>query len=140
MIDVDPQNLAYALVQLAHNFGAVAVTGGAVAGWMTQRRAAAQATALVWLTLAGWALQAASGAGFGLISLAYYGQFPDLHGVAVAALLIKLSCATAALILSTLLLKFSSAWSAARRRNVWSVLVGLAATALSAAAFLRWFA
>jgi hypothetical protein len=137
---VDPQNLAYALVQLAHNFGAVAVTGGAVAGWVAQRRDPRQATGLVWLVLAGWALQAASGAGFGLISLAWYGQFPDLHGVAVAALVIKLSCATAGLLLALLLLKFSGAWSAARHRHAWSGLVGLAATALSAAAFLRWFA
>ena len=137
---MDPQNLAYALVQLAHNFGAVAVTGGAVAGWVTQRRAPGQATGLVWLVLAGWALQAASGAGFGLISLAWYGQFPDLHGVAVAALVIKVSCATAGLLLAMLLLQVSGAWSATRRRHVWSGLVGLAASALSAAAFLRWFA
>jgi len=137
---VDPQNLAYALVQLAHNFGAVAVTGGAVAGWMIRRRNATQPSAVVWLVLGGWMLQAASGAGFGLISLAYYGKFPDLHGVAVAALVVKLSCATAGLVLSMLFLKFAGAWSAARRSYVWSALVGLAATALSAAAFLRWFA
>lgn len=136
---MDPQNLAYALVQLAHNFGAVAVTGGAVAGWLIQRRDTPP-RALVWLVLAGWTLQAASGAGFGLISLAYYGQFPDLHGIAVAALVIKLSCATAGMLLGMLLLKFSDAWSAARHRHAWSGLVGLAATALSAAAFLRWFA
>lgn len=137
---MDPQNLAYALVQVAHNFGAVAVTGGAVAGWLALRRDAAHGPALVWLVLAGWAMQAASGAGFGLISLAWYGQFPDLHGIAVAALLIKLSCATAGLILGALLLKFSGSWSAGRRRQAWGGLVGLAATALSAAAFLRWFA
>lgn len=137
---MDPQNLAYALVQVAHNFGAVAVTGGAVAGWMIHRRDAVQPTALVWLILAGWALQAASGAGFGLISFAYYGKFPDLHGVAVAALVVKLSCATAGLVLSMLFLKFAGGWSAARRRYGWHTLVGLAATALSAAAFLRWFA
>ncbi len=136
---MDPQNLAYALVQLAHNFGAVAVTGGAVAGWLIQRRDTPP-RALVWLVLAGWALQAASGAGFGLISLAWYGQFPDLHGIAVAALVIKLSCATAGLLLAMLLLKFSGAWPPARHRHAWSGLVGLAATALSAAAFLRWFA
>jgi hypothetical protein len=90
---VDPQNLAYALVQLAHNFGAVAVTGGAVAGWLRQRHGLAPAAGLIWLVLAGWLLQAASGASFGLISFAWYGQFPDLHGIAVAALMIKLSCA-----------------------------------------------
>lgn len=137
---MDLQNLAYALIQVAHNFGAAAVIGGAVAGWLIQRRDVLPASALVWLTLAGWTLQAASGAGFGLVSLAYYGKFPDLHGVAVAALAIKLSCATAGLILGTLLLKLSGTWSVARRRRAWSGLVGLAATALSAAAFLRWFA
>jgi hypothetical protein len=137
---VDLQNLAYALVQVAHNFGAVAVTGGAIGGWLLLRRNAAQPRALTWLVLAGWALQAASGAGFGLISLAWYGQFPDLHGVAVAALLVKMSCATAGLILGTLLLRFSAVWSAAGRLKAWGGLVGLAATALSAAAFLRWFA
>ena len=137
---MDTQNLAYALVQLAHNFGAVAVTGGAVAAWMIHRRDAAPPTALVWLVFAGWTLQAASGAGFGLISFAYYGKFPDLHGVAIVALVVKLSCATAGLVLSMLLLKFAGGWSAARRRDIWSALVGLAATALSAAAFLRWFA
>ena len=137
---MDPQNLAYALVQLAHNFGAVAVTGGAVAGWLRQRNGTARATGLLWLVLAGWMLQAASGAGFGLISLAYYGQFPDLHGIAVGALVVKLSCAAAALLLSFLLLKFAGAWPAARRRYAWGALGGLAATALSAAAFLRWFA
>lgn len=137
---MDLQNLAYALIQLAHNFGAVAVTGGAVAGWLSQRRESAPATALLWLVLAGWALQAASGAGFGLISLAYYGRFPDLHGVAVVALVLKLSCATGGLLLSLLCLKFADSWPAARRRHAWAVLVGLAATALSAAAFLRWFA
>ena len=137
---MDLQNLAYALVQLAHNFGAVAVTGGAVAGWLSLRRDAAPTSGLLWLVLAGWALQAASGAGFGLISLAYYGQFPDLHGVAVVALLVKLTCATAGLLLSLLSLKFADSWSAARRSYAWTALVGLAATALSAAAFLRWFA
>ena len=126
---MDLQNLAYALVQLAHNFGAVAVTGGAVAGWLTQRKDVPQA-ALVALVLAGWTLQAASGAGFGLISFAYYGQFPDLHGIAIVALVVKLSCATAGLVISLLFLKFAGAWSAARRRYVWRALTGLAATAL----------
>lgn len=137
---MDLQNLAYALVQVAHNFGAVAVTGGAVGGWLMLRRDATAPRALTWLVLAGWALQASSGAGFGLISFTSYGQFPDLHGIAVAALLVKMSCATAGLILGLLLLRFSAAWSAARRLKAWSGLVGLAATALSAAAFLRWFA
>lgn len=137
---MDLQNLAYALVQLAHNFGAVAVTGGAVAGWLIERNAAPQPRELGWLVLAGWGLQAASGAGFGVVSLAYYGHFPDLHGVAVAALAVKLSCATVALILSIFVVKFAGDWPLARRRQLWGALAGLAAMALAAAAFLRWFA
>lgn len=137
---MDLQNLAYALVQLAHNFGAVAVTGGAVAGWTLQRSDTTPPPALLWLVFAGWMMQAASGAGFGLISLAYYGQFPDLHGVAVVALVVKLSCATAGLLLSLFCLKLADRWSPIQRRTAWTALVGLAATALSAAAFLRWFA
>ena len=50
--------------------------------------------------MAGWAAQAASGGAFGFVSWLYYGRFPDIHGIAVAA---------------------------------------LAATALTAAAVLRWF-
>ncbi len=137
---MDPQNLAYALVQVAHNFGAVAVAGGGLAGWLMQRRGAAPLSALAWLVVAGWAVQAASGAGFGLISLAWYGQFPDLHGIAVAALLVKLGCASAGLILGALLARFSGGWPAVRRALAWAALAGLGATALSAAAFLRWFA
>lgn len=135
---MDPQNLAYALTQILHNFGAVAVTGGAVAArWPMQsfdRR-----RALAWLVLAGWGTQAASGALFGAISHAAYGQFPDIHGIALAALFLKMGCAATGFGLAASVLAFGGGWSEPRRALAWSALVALAATALCAAAFLRWF-
>lgn len=136
---MDVQNLAYALVQVAHNFGAVIVTGGAVAAYSRLRAGAAAPPWLGWLVLAGWAVQAVSGAGFGAISYAYYERFPDLHGIALAALAIKMGCATAGFAAAAITLKFSGSWSPARRRIVWGGLVALAAIALTSAAFLRWF-
>ena len=82
------ENLAYAVVQVVHNFGAAAVVGGALAArWLAAPDVRRQRQ-LAWLVLAGWAAQAGSGALFGAISLHYYGQFPDLHGTAVAALVL----------------------------------------------------
>ena len=126
---MDPQNLAYALIQLVHNFGAVAVVGGAVAAhW------------LAWLVLGGWLAQAASGAGFGAISYLFYGQFPDIHAIARAALLLKMACATGGILLAAGYLRRGADWLPARRDTVWTLLLALAVTALASAAFLRWFA
>jgi hypothetical protein len=131
---LDLQNLAYALTQVAHNFGAVAVTGGAIAALygteQSQRR-------LAWLVLAGWGTQAASGATFGAVSYYYYSQFPDIHGIAVAALVVKMICAATGLVLAALCTRQPR--NLAARRRVWRSLVALAASALTAAAFLRWF-
>lgn len=136
---MDLQNLGYALVQVAHNFGAVAVTGGALAGLSLLRAGARLPGWLGALVLAGWAVQVASGAGFGGISYAYYGRFPDLHGIAIAALGIKMLCAASGFLLVAAYLKFATGWSAAGGRRTWTALIALAATALTAAAFLRWF-
>jgi len=134
---VDPQNLAYALIQLAHNFGAVAVTGGALAAlWPPARM---QRRQIAWLVLSGWGTQAASGAGFGAVSYAGYGHLPDIHGIAIAALTVKLACALSGFTLAGAWLRSGGGWSAARQEAVWIALAALGATALSAAAFLRWF-
>lgn len=133
-----PENLAYALTQLLHNFGAVAVVGapafalGAGATLATERR-------LARFLGAGWALQIASGAGFGAVSYYYYGLLPDIHGIAVAALYLKIACAVAGLAAALGLRACADRWSAARRRLAWRVLFLLGAVALAAAAFLRWF-
>ena len=136
---VDLQNLAYALIQLVHNFGAVAVTGSAAAAWWADGRPPAR-RGLAWLALAGWALQAASGAGFGAVSYAWYGSFPELHGIAVVALGVKMVCAASGFLLAAAYLRFADGWHERGHRGVWRALFALAATALSAAAFLRWFA
>jgi hypothetical protein len=133
------ENLAYALTQLFHNFGAVAVTGGsAFALWASAlpRRSEAQLARLVGL---GWAVQVASGTGFGAVSYCFYGQFPDIHGVAVIALVTKITCAAAGLALALHSVVRGENWSEAQRRFSWWVLAALAATALTAAAFLRWY-
>lgn len=136
---MDLQNLAYALNQVAHNFGAAAVLGGAVlARWPVRHEAAARRK-FAWLILAGWGAQVGSGMAFGAISYAYYGQFPDIHGIAVAALMIKVFCAGLGFLLAALYLRYGAGWSKARIESAWNGLIALAATALAAAAFLRWF-
>ena len=137
---MDVQDLGYALTQVVHNLGAVSVTGGAAAArclrfsepQTAQRR-------LVWLVLAGWAAQGASGVAFGAISYAGYGHLPDIHGIAVAALILKMVCAAAGFSLAAFFLARASGWSAARRHGACCALFAFALTALTAAAFLRWF-
>lgn len=131
----DSQNLAYAITQIVHNFGAVAVVGGAACAlaWRddkAQRR-------LAWLVLIGWLTQAASGATFGAISFAHYGKFPDIHGIAVAALVVKVVCAALGFTLAARQLFVQL--SEVSHRYSWLALCGLGALALSSAAVLRWF-
>ena len=131
---MDWQNTAYAATQIVHNFGAVAVVGGAACA-LAWREATVQRR-LSWIVLAGWATQAVSGATFGAISYYYYAKFPDIHGIAVAALIVKMACAAFGFTLA--------AWqlfahpSAASSRHTWLVLCVLGALALSSAAVLRW--
>jgi hypothetical protein len=132
---LDSQNLAYAITQIVHNFGAVAVVGGAVCA-LAWREAEVQRR-LAWLVLTGWLVQAASGATFGAISFYYYAKFPDIHGIAVAALIVKVVCA--ALGFSLAARQLFAHLSEASRRNSWLALCGLGALALSSAAALRWF-
>jgi hypothetical protein len=132
---LDFQNLAYAITQIVHNFGAVTVVGGAVyaLGWReaeVQRR-------LARMVLAGWLVQAVSGATFGAISYYYYAKFPDIHGIAVVALIVKVVCAVLGFTLSGWLL--IAKHTEASRRYSWFILCGLGVLALSSAAVLRWF-
>lgn len=136
---MQPENLAYALTQLLHNFGAVVVTGGAVYGLMTAAMPAARDVRLALVVALGWTVQMASGVTFGALSLYFYGRLPDLHGVAVAALTIKVACAILGLALSIAVLTNAAQWSSASRRRAWHALAALGAVALAAAAFLRWF-
>ena len=131
------QNLAYAVVQVAHNFGAVAVVGGSL--FALKIREAKARRKLAWLSLAGWGTQAASGAAFGAVTYYYYHQPPDISGIAIVALAIKIVCvAVGFLLLFTYLLRSEN--RAQETSNVaWITSSALAVTALCAAAFLRWF-
>jgi len=132
---LDFQNLAYAITQIVHNFGAMTVVGGAVfaLAWHAtevQRR-------LSRLVLAGWLVQAVSGATFGAISYYYYAKFPDLFGIAVVALVVKIVCAALGISLTAWQLLADS--SESLRRYSWIALCCLGVLALSSAAVLRWF-
>ncbi|MEP6588233.1 MAG: hypothetical protein ABJA84_05710 [Polaromonas sp.] len=135
---MDLQNLSYAAIQVVHNFGAVAVVGSAVFGVWAGPGLASMRKPLSWAMLLGWAAQAASGAAFGGVSWLYYGHFPDIHGIAVAALLIKIACAAAGFVLVAAYLYRGMGWSERAQQTTWRALTTLAATALTAAAFLRW--
>ncbi len=136
---MDLQNLGYAVVQVVHNFGAVAVVGSAGYALWPGPALARMQKSLARTMLAGWAAQAASGGAFGGVSWLYYGRFPDIHGIAVAALVIKMACAAAGLMLVAIYLYRGAGWSDRAQQTTWRALATLAATALTAAAFLRWF-
>lgn len=132
------ENLAYALTQVVHNFGAAAVLGGAVfALWPAFR--ADDARTFAWLILVAWGAQVASGGLFGFTSLYYYGETPDLGGIAIAALAIKVAAAITGFLLTTFYLVRGRGWERARMKRTFRALAALGATALTAAAFLRWF-
>lgn len=131
------QNLAYSVVQIAHNFGAVAAVGGAL-GALKFRGVDTRKT-LAKIALAGLAIQALSGAAFGAVSYFFYHQFPDIAGIAFAALIIKILCVIAGFLLLTFYLFRSKHWTVTGMNAAWFALSALIATALVAAAVLRWF-
>ena len=134
---MDPQNLAYALTQVAHNFGAVTVVAAPL--YVVGAGRPARERLILWLVLTGWAVQFASGALFGLVSLHFYGQFPDIHGIAVAAVSVKVLCTITAVVLVVVSLRLRAARGDRRAALIWLALAALGVTALTAAAFLRWF-
>jgi hypothetical protein len=126
------QNLLYALIQSLHNIGAAAIIGlAATALWQPQsgQRLAAWIAAV-------WVLQGMSGLMFGITTYSYEGHLPDIHGIAVYALTIKIICVISSIVLS-LLLYAKKGWDAALL--IWRILFVLGIIALAAAAFLRWF-
>jgi len=123
-------------VQLAHNFGAAAVTRLPIAAvWfgpaeLTLRK-------IAWLTLLAWIAQALSGAGFGTVSYFQEGELPQIHHLALAALCVKIACAALAVILLTV--HFLRRDAAGPGVATWRSLTVLGVTALTSAAVLRWF-
>ena len=136
---IDLPNLSYAIVQVVHNFGAVAIVGGAAFVLYMAPQPAPLQRKFAWLVGFGWGTQALSGMAFGAISYHYYGKFPDIHSIAIAALVVKMLCAVLGLSTVALYLRYADGWAGRQRHGVWRILFALGATALSAAAFLRWF-
>jgi hypothetical protein len=131
------QNLAYTVVQVLHNFGAVAAVGGSLAGSVST--SADLRKRLAWIALGGWVTQAASGAGLGTVSFFFSHQFPDIAGAAVVALSTKILCAVAGFSLLVAYLRWGANWKEDARNMTWFSTSVLSVIALSAAAVLRWF-
>lgn len=134
------ENLDYSVVQVVHNFGAAAVVGGAVFALYPAAQAVSVQRKLAWLVGTGWAVQALSGMGFAVVSYYFYEKLPDIHGIALAALLIKMLCAVCGFSIAAIYLRYAAGWTAGQHRVAWQLLIALGVTALTAAAFLRWFA
>lgn len=132
------ENLAYALTQMVHNFGAAVVFGGAVfALWPVSRLGDGRQFA--WLILLAWGAQIASGGLFGVTSFYYYGEMPDLSSVAMTALVVKVAAAITGFLLAAAYLARGKEWGRASVKRTFQGLAALAILALTAAAFLRWF-
>ena len=133
------QNLIYALIQVIHNLGAATVVGTAVSAlWLVPGNAAVQHRLALVLAFA-WAIQAASGVLFGVTTLFFEGNLPDIHGIAVDALLIKIFCAIVGFIVAFTYVKLNLGWAANKLLLAWRLSFVLGVAALSSAAFLRWF-
>jgi hypothetical protein len=131
------QNLNYAVVQVVHNLGAVATVGGSLSAMRVSVASARKS--LAYLVLGGWLTQAASGVTFGLVSYYNYHQLPDISGIAINALYVKIACVSLGIILLTTYIWKSADWTEQGKNKVWLLSSILSVTALSAAAFLRWF-
>lgn len=132
------ENLAYALIQVAHNLGAAALVALPVFGlWHGRERAGARRVALVLLAMA--VVQALTGMFFGAASLYFHGALPDIHEVATFALWVKVAALGVALAAGAAILAYGSGWSEARCAGAWKIACAAGVTALVAAAFLRWF-
>jgi hypothetical protein len=133
------QNFIYALIQVIHNFGAVTVVAtGATALWLVAGNAAVKHRLILLLAWA-WGIQLASGMLFGMTTFWFESHLPDIHGIAVDALLIKIFCALAGFILAISYVKLQAGWTTGKQRLAWRTSFALGLVALSSAAFLRWF-
>ena len=132
-------NLIYTLLQIVHNFGAAAVVGGpALVYWLGRDNDAIQRR-MAWLVVSGATAQLASGVGFGLASHFIKGQLPELEGVALIALVVKIICVTSSLVLMLRHLFRAEGVVSRPHRSVWLATLALGSIALAAAAFLRWY-
>lgn len=133
------QNLIYALIQVVHNLGAATVVGAAASALWLVRGDASVRRRLAMLLVLAWATQAASGVLFGITTYLYEHHLPDIHGIAVDALLIKMFCALGGFVLAYTHYSKGDGWSQDRQLLAWRVSLAFAVVALGSAAFLRWF-
>jgi hypothetical protein len=134
--------LVYALVQAVHNLGAVAVVAspaGALALRARGRTLSIPERRLAWMLLLAWGLQALSGAGFALASYGLKGQLPEVTGVALGALVVKVAATAGGFALAAALLWLRPLAAPRSRAAAWGVCLGLALAALTAASPLRWY-
>ncbi|MBI5007928.1 MAG: hypothetical protein HZB95_12495 [Nitrosomonadales bacterium] len=131
------QNLSYAAIQVVHNFGAVAVVGGSLIALKLRERSMRRK--LAQLVLVGWLTQAASGATFGMTTYYFHHALPDISGIATYALGIKMLCATLGILMLAAYLWSGERWKEQLLETAWISSSVLAVTAISSAAFLRWF-
>ncbi len=127
------QNLLYALIQSLHNIGAAAIAGmsAAALGLPDLRKRIARWVAAV------WALQGISGLSFGITTYAFEKHLPDIHGIAVIALIIKMLCVASGLMLALYCMKANL--TERGQAIAWRTLLALGLIALLSAAFLRWY-
>lgn len=135
----DAANVSYALVQAVHNYGAVAVVGGPAAAVLWAREQKAVPMVLAWLTLSGWIVQGLSGIGFAVTSYLSQGELPEVTGIALVALAIKVTCALVGFSLIAWYMLATSQKREAHQRKLFPALFFIGFTALTGAAFLRWF-
>ncbi len=133
------QNFIYALIQVVHNLGAATVVATAASAlWLVRGNAPVQRWLALLLAIA-WAAQAASGTLFGITTFLYERHLPDIHGIAVDALLIKMFCALAGFVLAFAYFRKGHGWAKGRQQLAWRVSFAFGVVALGSAAFLRWF-
>lgn len=130
------ENILYAISQLIHNFGAVAVTALPLIA-LKFRLSGSQLRITYKLIGLAWVMQSASGAGFGLVSYYVVGSLPELHHIALSALVVKITCALISIVLVSC--KLAGILNQIKDKSLLVGLSGLGITALSSAAILRWF-
>jgi hypothetical protein len=133
-------SLVYALIQVIHNIGAVAIVGLSIYGLWTSRQAVELQRRVLILIGTAWLIQALSGPAFGIATYSFYGNWPDIHAIAIGALIIKIICLLLGLFLVVMLVvKRDRGNRHAIPVAVFAGQSALGIIALSAAAFLRWY-
>lgn len=131
------QNLLYALIQAIHNVGAVVIVAVGAYGLYFSQIQSRRALALI-LGIS-WSIQGLTGGAFGLTTYYYYQQLPDIHGVAIAALGLKVLCVILGFLVSMAYVLWYYKITEKLDRGIWKVMFILGLLALTSAAFLRWF-